>query len=246
MLGSGGWLPTETRRTACVYLRDGSDVLVLDAGSGFARLLTEPGLLEGVERLSVVLTHFHLDHTNGLVALPGLSQVPVREVWAPGLLVAGVPAADLVQRLLGPPFLAASDDDVEAKMATRIHELDGDVRIGPFAVRTRLQPLHVGPTVALRVDDELTYCTDTAYDEANVAFAQGSRLLLHEAFVAAESTDDSTHSASGEAGRIAQAAAVERLVLVHVSPLLQDEDELLRFASAVFPASEVGRDGALE
>ncbi len=231
--------------TACVYLRYGSEVLVLDAGSGFARLLTEPELLEGVERLSVVLTHFHLDHTNGLVALPGLSRVPVREVWAPGLLVAGMPAAELVRRLLGPPFLAGTVDDVETKMATRIHELSGDVQIGSFSLRTRLQPHHVGPTVALRVDDELAYCTDTAYDEANVAFARGVRVLLHEAFHAADKTDHPAHSAAGEAARIARAAAVERLVLVHLNPLLEDEEELLRFATVVFPASEVGRDGPL-
>ena len=245
LLGSGGWLATARRRTACVYLRQGPEVLVLDAGSGFAALVEEPALLEGVERLSVVLTHFHLDHTNGLIALPGLERVPVREVWAPGRLVAGIPAPELVERLLGPPFLVARSDDVGGRLTTSIHELsgDGDVAIGSFELRLRVQPLHVCPTVGIRVGDDLAYCTDTAYEEATIEFAHGARILLHEAFYASATTDDETHTAAGEAGRIAAAAEVERLVLVHVHPLLGDDEELASHARAEFPASETGRDG---
>lgn len=245
LLGSGGWLATDRRLTACVYLRAGSDVLVLDAGSGFARLLTEPALLDGVERLGVVLTHFHLDHTNGLLGLPALDRVPVREVWAPGQLVAGVPAVELVERLLAPPFLVRKTEDVRGRLTTAVHELSEDVRIGPFELRLRVQPLHVCPTIGIRVGDELAYCTDTAFEEATAGFARGVRVLLHEAFHAAETTGDRTHTAAGEAGRIAAAADVERLVLVHVHPNLADDEELAAFARAEFAASETGRDGAL-
>jgi ribonuclease BN (tRNA processing enzyme) len=207
------------------------------------RLATEPGLLAGVERLHIALTHFHLDHTFGLMGLPALTSVPSREVWAPGRLVAGVSGHELVHRLLDPPFLAAVPKDVTATMLTGVHELEGSGAIGPFPVRMRVQPLHNGPTLALRVDDELAYCTDTAYDEENAEFARGARVLLHEAFHAGDETDDVQHSAAGEAARIAAAAGVERLVLVHVNPIAADEDELAAFARARFTASEVGCDG---
>ncbi len=243
LLGSGGWLPTDRRETACVYVRDGADLLLLDAGTGFRRLVTEPGLVDGVERLAVVLTHFHLDHTVGLAGLPGLAAIPTREVWAPGRLVAGVPGEELVHRLLGPPFLAGSREDVGARMATRIHELEGDAEIGPFRVETRVQPRHNGPTLALKVNAELAYCTDTAYDEANIDFARGARALLHEVFHPVDETDDPFHSAAGEAGRVASAAGVEHLVIVHVSPFQRDEEALLGFARARFAASDVGSDG---
>jgi ribonuclease BN (tRNA processing enzyme) len=245
LLGSGGWVPSDRRETASVYLREGADVLVLDAGTGFRRLLTDPSLLEGVERVSVVLSHFHLDHTAGLICSHALRRVPVREVWAPGRLIAGSSADELVHRLLGPPFLASDPGDVLGEILTGIHELEGDVTIGPFAVETRLQPRHAGPTVALKVNGELAYCTDTAYDQENAAFVRGARVLLHEAFHAADETDDPIHSAAGEAARVAADAEVERLVLVHVHPLLADDDELFGFAARRFPASEVGRDGPL-
>ncbi len=243
LLGTGGWMPTDRRETACVLVRDGADALALDAGTGFRRLVTDPALVDGVERLFVVLTHFHHAHTYGLMCTPGLRSIPVREIWAPGRLVAGVPADEVIHRLLDPPFLAARPDDVTGRMLTGIHELDGGATIGPFRVETRVQPFHNGPTIAVKVNGELAYCTDTAYDGENVAFARGARFLLHEAFYASDETEDPMHSAAGEAARIAEAAGVERLVLVHVNPLQQDDDELARAARDRFAASEVGRDG---
>ncbi len=52
LLGSGGWLPTDRRETTCVLLREGSDALLLAAGTGLRRLVTDAGLLDGVERLN--------------------------------------------------------------------------------------------------------------------------------------------------------------------------------------------------
>ena len=243
LLGSGGWLPTDRRETACVYLRKGSDLLLLDAGTGLRRLVTAPELIDGVDRLFIALTHFHLDHTGGLVGLPALSDIPVRDIWAPGRVVAGLPASELVQRLLGPPFLAAAPGDVTSSWLTGVHELDGKAEIGPFFLETRVQPLHTGSTLAFKVDGWLAYCTDTAYDAESAGFVRGARVLLHEAMHAADRTDDPIHSAAGEAARVAADAEVERLVLVHVNPTSSSDEELVGFARARFAESAVGTDG---
>jgi ribonuclease BN (tRNA processing enzyme) len=242
LLGSGGWLPTDRRETSCVYLREGAEVLLLDAGTGLRRLVTEPSLLDGVERLCVALSHFHLDHTAGLVGLPALLHVPLREVFSPGRMLAGADGAELVQRLLGPPFLMRRAEDLD-ELLTGIHELNGGFEAGAFQIETRHQPLHPGTSLAFKVNGWLAYCTDTAYDPRNAEFVSGARVLLHEAMHAADETDDPAHSAAGEAARIAADAGVERLVLVHVNPALADDGELESFARARFQASEIGRDG---
>lgn len=235
ILGSGGWLPTDARETACVYIRSGADLLLLDAGTGARRLVTEPELLEGVERLRVVFSHFHLDHVCGLGALVALEID--RELWMPARLLTGVPAGELLERLVGPPFFPRGADVGEAR------ELEGDTEIGSFRIQIRVQPQHPGRTVAIRVDGGLTYCTDTRYDPENVEFARGSAVLLHEAFQGGETTDDPGHTAAGEAGRLAAAAGVGRLVLMHLDPLGVPDEELARAARGHFAAAEVGRDG---
>ena len=218
-----------------MYVRSGPDLLLLDAGTGARRLITEPALLEGVERLHVVLSHFHLDHVAGLVALAGLNLE--REIWMPARLLSGLPAVEVFQRLVGPPFFTGTD------VVGRPRELEGDREVGPFRIEIRVQTRHPGKTIAVKVDGRLAYCTDTAYDGENVEFARGAQALLHESFWPGDTTDDLTHTAAGEAGRLASEAGVERLVLVHINPEGCDDDELATSARAHFAASEVGRDG---
>lgn len=240
VLGSGGYVPTDRRETACALLRNGSEALCIDAGSGARRLLADPELLDGVERLHVVLTHFHLDHILGLFFLPALS--PPVEIWAAGLALEGTSNEELLRRVLGPPFAPRSF----VSGFSSINELGvGDLRVGPFEVRTRIQRRHSSPTLALRFADDLVWCTDTAFDEENAEFARGVRLLCHEAFYPSERTDDPGHTASGEAARIAAAAGAERLLLIHVNPALDREDDMLAFARPAFPATEVARDCAV-
>jgi ribonuclease BN (tRNA processing enzyme) len=237
LLGSGGWIPTSRRETCCAYLRDGDRALVIDAGTGIQRLIERQELLDGVERLDIVLTHFHLDHVAGLSYLPALPVVPT--VWGPGALLYDRRTEEILGRLLGHPLFAATPGELTAG----IHEVpDGPFEIGPFRLATRAQLLHTDPTLALRIGDTLTYCTDTAADRGNEEFAAGSRLLFHEAWYAQDSTADQTHSAAGEAGRIAAAAGVERLVLIHVSPLLALDAELAEAAQADFANTTVGED----
>ena len=239
ILGSGGWIPTAARETCCALIREGERALLIDAGTGVRRLLEQPDLLEGVDRVDVVLTHFHLDHTVGLSYLPAVRLTAPPVVWAPGELAYGTPSRSLLGTLVGTPFFGASLDDV----AGDVRELpSGAVEIGPFRLRVRVQERHAHPTVALRLRDELTYCTDTALDPENANFAAGSRVLLHEAWHASDTTSDAGHTAAGDAGRLATQAGVESLVLIHVNPLLQTDEELIRPAREAFPAAKVGRD----
>jgi len=218
-----------------MYVRSGPDVLLLDAGTGARRLITEPALLAGVERLHVVLSHFHLDHVMGLAALAGLDLE--REIWMPARLLAGLPADEVFERLVDPPFFTGTD------VVGTPRELEGDRELGPFGIEVRVQPQHPGKTIAVKVDGRLAYCTDTAYDAENVEFARGASILLHESFWPGDTTDDPGHTAAGEAARLAAEAGVERLVLVHINPEGCDDDELAASARAHFAASEVGLDG---
>jgi ribonuclease BN (tRNA processing enzyme) len=231
-------MPTDQRETACTLLRDGDAALLIDAGSGVRRLVDEPELLAGVERVYICLTHFHLDHVIGLFYV-GELELPI-ELWGGGEVLEGIPTRELVTRLLGSPFAPSSF----VGLFEDVHELrEGDQDVGPFRVRARLQRLHSNPTLALRIGDELAYCTDTSADDENIEFARGARVLVHEAFESGEGTEHFGHSAAGEAARIASAAGVERLVLIHINPQQASDEDLLAFARPHFERTDVGSDG---
>ena len=234
-------MPSDRRETACALVRDGDRALLIDAGTG-ARRLMDSSLLDGVERLNVVLTHFHMDHAVGLFYAADLASG--LEVWAGGETLEGIPSGALVERLLASPFAPPGFLDRFGD----VHEVPlGTVDVGGFSLTTRVQRLHSNATLALRIGDALAWCTDTGYDRENEGFARGVSILFHEAFVAGDGGGGEFHTSSGEAGRLAAAAGVGRLVLIHVDPALEDDATLLRDAQRHFPATVVGTDGlALE
>jgi ribonuclease BN (tRNA processing enzyme) len=234
ILGSAGWMPTDGRETACYAIREKDRLLVLDAGTGLRRLVTEPGLLAGVREIDLVLSHFHLDHVIGLSYLAALDR-PVT-VHGPGDWLYGRPTAELVEELLRPPYQAS-------RRAFAVRELpEAGVVWAAHRLRVRHQVTHTAPSVAYRLDDALSYCTDTGHDPGNAEFADGCRLLLHEAW----STEDASelgHSTAGQAADIARQAGVGRLLLIHLPPD-RDAAMLLAQAAAVFATTELATDGA--
>jgi ribonuclease BN (tRNA processing enzyme) len=239
LLGSGGWIPTAERETACALVRRGEDALVLDAGTGLQRLVADAALLDGVRRLDIVLTHFHLDHVCGLAYVPAL---PVRPtVWAPGAWLYGTPSAELLA-----PLVRAPISPFEPGELGEVRELAaGAQAIGAFGLTTRPQPRHWAPTAGLRVEDELALVTDTAYDPGSADLARGVAHLLHEAWsTSSEPIASEGDATAAEAGRVARDAGVGRLTLVHINPRTPDESDLLADARQFAPEAELGRDAA--
>jgi len=244
LLGSAGWIPTGERETTCALLRDGERAVLLDAGSGLRRLITDPSLLDGVRELTILLSHFHHDHTDGLAYVPALPDGVRVQVRGPGLPLYGVPTAELVGRFVAAPYFPVP----VGRMFDAIDDLgDETFELAGMRVRWRGQERHSHPTAAYRFDDAFAFCTDTAYDPATASFARGARVLLHEAVYAAErvTKPGDSHSSSGEAARVAVEAGVERLVLTHRTVGNGTDEELLAHATRVFPATVVAHDGML-
>src|ERR1700742_1353944 len=100
ILGSGGFVPTGTRETSSLLLRDeaGEAAVVVDAGTALRRLITDRAeLLGGRTRLEVLLTHFHIDHVCGLAYLTELADMEVT-VRGPGVELYDTPTATVLQR----------------------------------------------------------------------------------------------------------------------------------------------------
>ncbi|HUF77601.1 MAG TPA: MBL fold metallo-hydrolase, partial [Thermoanaerobaculia bacterium] len=239
-LGVNGYIPSHGRQTMAFLLLTGEAAILLDAGTGVARLL-EAGveaLLGEAEALEVILTHYHLDHVVGLSFLPGVwPERPVR-IHAPGPPLVDFDPAEALGRLIHPPLFPVPLP--EFPMPVELDRLsDESASIGGLDVRLRRQR-HPGGSAGLRFGDALAYVTDTVADAATAGFVAGADLLLHEVWTEAGGDAGATgHSAADDVARIAVEAGVRRLMPVHHHPRSSGADlerlagELARMAPGV-------------
>jgi ribonuclease BN (tRNA processing enzyme) len=220
-----------------VLVREESRALLLDAGTGLRRLIADQGYLDCVDRLDVVLTHFHFDHVCGLPFLP-LLEVEAT-IWAPGRWLYGTASGAILDALRRPPV---APDDVTAVYP--VEELEaGEQTVGGFSLRASVQPKHWAPSAGLRVGDELALVTDTAYEPTSAALAAGVPHLLHEAWSSSSAPRyPDKDSTAADASRVAREAEVGQLTLIHIDPQLPDPSVLLEDAAQAFDRVSLGVD----
>lgn len=228
ILGSGGWIPTESRETCSALLRWDNKGIIIDAGTGISHL-SDKSLLDGVDELVLILTHFHLDHISGLAYLSGLlSNPPI--IYAPANMLYETPSREIVERAVSSPYHPVPLGDTFKE----IRELQEENEILGLRILARKQPYHSIETAALVFEDWFAYLTDTSFDSGNIAFANEAPILFHEAWYVDSEEDWGTHSSGREAGQIAKETGADQLYLIHNNPLIYD-DRVLKDAQKEFP-----------
>jgi ribonuclease BN (tRNA processing enzyme) len=110
---------------------------------------------------------------------------------------------------------------------------------------------HPGGSIGYRLDwpeASLAYVTDTTADP-NAAYVEKIRnvdVLVHECYFPdgeEEMAELTGHSCITPVAQVAAAADVGLLILVHVNPMLLEDDPFnLKAARKIFPAIEIGED----
>ena len=255
LLGTMGWMPRGRRETTCFATRSGSSLLIFDAGTGLRRLLDaeQAPLVADATEVHLLLSHYHLDHVCGLAYLSGV--LPGRDIviHPPGQAITGVDPEAAVAGLLRRPYNPVDFEDLDR---VRVEPLRaGANTVAGHEIRVRAQR-HSDTSVCFRVDDDAAIATDTSADAATAEFAAGVGLLLHEAWywkddpafaaVPPELRPGYTaHSEVTAVARLAAAAGVGRLVLVHLNPLGGEEAiaRLQAAAGETFSRAGVVDDG---
>jgi len=237
-LGTNGWYDTETGNTICTLVQTERYDILLDAGNGIHRA---ERYIDGGKPVFLFLSHFHVDHIEGLHIL-------MRLPFTKGLCICG-PAGSrgILDIFLKEPFtlpLAA------LPYPARILELPEEAATLPFSVE--VFPLHHSVfTLGFRIsiDDRIVgYCPDTGYCENAVTLGRSADILITEcAFKPGQSNERWPHLNPETAARIAGEAGAERLVLTHFDAslyrTLAERSEAKKVAAGIFPAAEAGTDG---
>ena len=254
--GSAPWSSPDARgvgcNTSCIELRDEdtNEVLVLDAGTGIIGLGHVLAAQGGA--VSLLLTHYHWDHVQGL---PFFAPLYTGEggvsIWAPALVGGGVRA---LEALFAAPHFPFSFDRLAPPPTIKAIE-PGEARVGPFDVQA-VALNHPGGCYAYRIrgsNSDLVYISDHEFgdsrvDEGLAPFAFNSGATVLDAHFTPEelpSFRGSGHSSWQQSTEFASATGSGHLWLFHHKPGRRDEDidAIEAKARRVYPATRAAREG---
>lgn len=237
--------------TACLEIRTKNDVvLILDAGTGI-RALGDELACQGREELTLLLSHFHWDHIQGLPFFKPLYNPALRLS-----LGASQGAQRDITRVLGQAFRPPVFPVPFAKLPAQVTTIGfkGDVlRLDSLVIRS-IPISHPNRGLGFRIEEggrSLVYLTDNELSlrhrgggvfEDYAAFCKGADLLIHDAEYTPEEYPQRRgwgHSHFADAARLANVAGVGALGLFHHNQARTDqaEDELLERCRELLPNS---------
>ncbi|MBL7811053.1 MAG: MBL fold metallo-hydrolase [Bacteroidetes bacterium] len=222
--------------TACVVISEGNDVLVLDGGTGILRI--PPELFKRSHKITILLTHLHLDHIQGLGFFKPMYN-PAYDIHILGPAGYNTTLKDRLIRYFSPPLFPVHFRDLPSRI--QLHEIGHDTfALGPFRIHSNFI-CHQGPTLAFRVavgnksvayfpDHEPVLVSDIweAGKEwiSGMDVAEGADILIHDAqYTSAEyeKRQGWGHCSQSDALRFAAMADVKKLLLFHHDPDHTDE-----------------------
>jgi ribonuclease BN (tRNA processing enzyme) len=232
VVGSSSSIPRPDRACSSYLVQDDETSLVLDLGTGaFANLRRHVDY----NRLdAVVITHMHADHFIDLIPLRYALCYGVfrRKRKLPLYLP---PDGDRMLHQLVSAFADEGGGDfINEVFEVQTYDPSAPLAIGGGRMTFALTS-HYIPAFAVRYERHgrsLTYSADSAPEPRLVELARGSDLFVCESTLLADDIERGMrgHSSAREAGQMAQAAEVGRLVLTHYAECAtaRDLDESAR------------------
>jgi ribonuclease BN (tRNA processing enzyme) len=245
--------------TSLLLVGSRDERLILDAGTG---LRTIAGQLTAMEpgEVTVVFSHYHLDHMAGLTMNP-LFYKPEWSFKFVGPTFADSTAQEAITRLLTQPYWPISWKQMTAKFEFAKFPVGG-IEVGGLRIRECPVP-HPGGSFAYRVDDascgaSMVFATDIEWKRRTPANEAAFLTLCREPSPADLLVIDAHfgdvdqkafagwgHSSREDCLAIAAAAGIGRVLLGHHAP--EAEDEKLRAAERqvkqLSPGASLARAG---
>jgi ribonuclease BN (tRNA processing enzyme) len=207
-------------------IRAGATSILVDAGPGtFAQLQesVDPGRVT-----AVIVTHAHPDHWTDLESFASWTG------FGPGRARSTEDGS--VLRVYAPPGVQERSSFSSAEWV-HWHELAPSLVLSFGSVQARFIATHHGPpTVAVWLRHQaatLAYSADSGPDWSVREFGDGIGTFLCEATYTTESEGTALHLSGRQAGEMARAAGVGRLIITHRWPTVA-ADDVRREAEAAF------------
>ena len=221
--------------TSCVEVRCGEERFVFDAGTGM-RGLGGAWAGEGPVEATLLLSHFHWDHIQGLPFF-GPIYMPTTRLRIVGAPTQDLGVRDALARQMRPPTFPVLWDDLPSRLEYRSVRHGQRFRLGDVEIRAARLNHPGGGVTAYRLSwrgRSVVYATDTEHyecvDPVLRDLAAGADLLIYDSqYTPAEYRGEAGPPKVGwghstwEAGvALAKAAGVKRYALFHHDPARDD------------------------
>jgi ribonuclease BN (tRNA processing enzyme) len=214
-LGSGGWIPSDTRHTSCFLVDTGESLILLDSGSGLSRLSKYLDILDKYDEINIIYSHYHLDHIMGLYYISNWSKEKKINIYGPGKALGFKSCEEVISGLIKPPYYPITIDNFAKKVNIKDYDLQG-FKIGSTTVKI-IPQIHSGNSFGISLGDQLHYATDTIALENTFKEAEGKKLLLHECWTII-SEQNGNHTSYEEINDMLTKFKVEKLGFIHINP----------------------------
>ncbi len=226
ILGSGTCVPSLKRSACSVLIEVDNTKLLFDSGPGTMRRLLEAGT--EIFDISVIFySHFHPDHTGELVTFLFANKYPDRKLRrSPLTIVAASGFSEFFENLK-----RVYGEWIElAPEMFNIIELSNtksdDHHFDRFFIES-IPVEHTKQSLAYKITDadgiSVVYSGDTDFCENLIPLSKDADLLICESAMP-DALKVTGHLTPSEAGKIAKAANVRRMVLTHFYPECDNTD----------------------
>ena len=222
VVGSGTVVPRLERRQSCVVVEAGSEMLVFDLGAGAVTGMVAAGL-DPFALDRIFFTHFRPDHTVDAANLLFAMNYGTDEPRTRPLHVTGPEPFEAFWASVLNAWGEWMAGGYPIQTAELPHTSDSPLELDGCTL-TWAPAAHRPESIAYRLDGEdgaFVYTGDTDYSESIVGLARGADTLLIEC----STPDDAPapgHLTPAGAARVANEAAVRRVVLTHFYPAVDD------------------------
>ncbi|KAA0547600.1 MBL fold metallo-hydrolase [Bacillus sp. BGMRC 2118] len=225
VIGFWGGYPGKNEATSGYLLEEKDFKLLIDCGSGVISQLQN--YVQPEELDAVILSHYHNDHVTDIGALQYARLIRGFIDIAPPLL---------------PIYGHKEDHEGFSKLTYNqitkgiAYNPNKKIEIGPFSI-TFLKTKHPVTCYAMRIQtstSSIVYTADTSFMEDFIPFSEEADLLISECnLYAGMDGTKAGHMTSEDAGRLAQEANVDNLLLTHL-PHFGELYELVQQAKTIY------------
>lgn len=213
VLGSAGWIPGDNE-TSCIMAEHNDDLFLLDAGTGAANIKNYKSVLSKYDTIHLLLSHYHLDHTIGLIYLDLFVRSKHIKIYGPGRMAYPETTSHYIHTLLRTEFFSRGIDDFSDDVQIVDYPSDS-FYIGKTKICVKEQR-HSSPSFRIELDDKLIYATDTAFDADTWSGLSGA-LLFHECWDYQQSISD-RHTSLWQLKNQLPLDQFGKVILIHQNP----------------------------